>query len=53
MIDPPDSPLLSIQFDFDADLGAVQPRHDAGTPVIFPSSFMGSPRNMSEATTMR
>ena len=49
MIDPPDSPLLSIQFDFDADLGAVQPGHDAGTPVILPSSFMGSPRNMSEA----
>ena len=32
-----------------SDLGAVQPGHDAGTPLILPSSFMGSPRNMSEA----
>ena len=45
MVDPPDSPLLSSQFDFDA----VPPDHDAGTQVILPSSFMGCPRNMSEA----
>ena len=49
IIEPPDSPLPSSQFSFDADSGAVQPDHDAGTRVILPSSFMGSPRNMSEA----
>ena len=40
IIDPPDSPL---------DLDPSTDQHDAGIPIILPSSFMSSPRNMNEA----
>ena len=45
IIDPPASPLPFDPDNFDVTAS----EYDAGTQVILPSSFMGSPRNMTEA----